>query len=51
MSVAAQFTRELQVSAEYLLTNTTVMSFPANTALEGLRVPQITKHQVNVQLD
>jgi outer membrane receptor protein involved in Fe transport len=50
ISVAAQLTTALQISGEYLLTDSTVISFPANTALEGLRLPQITKHQVNLQL-
>jgi len=50
ISIAAQLTRALRISGEYLLTDSTVISFPVNTALEGLRVPQITKHQVNLQL-
>jgi outer membrane receptor protein involved in Fe transport len=50
ISVAAQLTKRLQISGEYLLTDSTVISFPTNSALEGLRVPQIAKHQVNLQL-
>ena len=50
VSTELQLPRGLQISGEYLLTDSTVASFPVNTVLEGLRVPQITKHQLNGQL-
>lgn len=40
----------LQLSAEYQLTDTTVLEFPANPLLEGLLVPQIPRHQFNFQI-
>jgi outer membrane receptor protein involved in Fe transport len=38
------------VSGEYLLTDSTVLRFPANRALEGLLVPQVPRHQFNFQV-
>ncbi len=42
--------RNWEFSSEYLLTDTTVLRFPANRTLEGLLVPQIPRHQVNFQV-
>ena len=42
--------RSWELSAEYLLTNTTVLRFPANRSLEGLLVPQIPRNQFNFQV-
>jgi outer membrane receptor protein involved in Fe transport len=42
--------RHWEIASEYLLSDTTVLRFPANTRLEGLLVPQIARHQVNVQV-
>jgi len=42
--------RHWDLSAEYILTDTTVLRFPANHALEGLFVPQIARNQFNFQL-
>ena len=42
--------RQWELSSEYLLTDTTVLRFPANRTLEGLLVPQIPRHQVNFQV-
>ena len=42
--------RHWELSSEYLLTDTTVLRFPANRTLEGLLVPQIPRHQVNFQV-
>lgn len=39
-----------EVSSEYLLTDSTVLRFPANRDLEGLLVPQVPRHQVNFQV-
>ncbi len=39
-----------EISAEYLLTDSTVLRFPANRALEGLIVPQVPRHQFNFQV-
>ena len=50
ISVAARLTKGWQISGEYLLTDSTVIRFPVNTSLEGLRVPQIAKYQVNLQV-
>lgn len=50
VSAGLQLPEGFQISAEYLLTDSTIVSFPVNTALEGLRVPQITRNQVNGQL-
>lgn len=36
-------------SAAYLLVDASVVSFPANTTLEGLRVPQVARHQFTFQ--
>ena len=38
------------VSAGYLLADSTVVSFPVNRQLEGLSVPQVPKHQFTFQL-
>lgn len=43
-------TNHLNLSAEYLLTDSTVLHFPTNAALEGLLVPQVPRHQFNFQL-
>ena len=42
--------RHWELSGEYLLSDTTVLRFPATRALEGLLVPQIPRHQFNFQL-
>ncbi|HYV83593.1 MAG TPA: TonB-dependent receptor [Pyrinomonadaceae bacterium] len=39
-----------EVSGEYMLTDSTVLRFPANRALEGLMVPQVPRHQFNFQV-
>jgi outer membrane receptor protein involved in Fe transport len=40
-----------QLSSGYLLTDSTVTGFPANLTLQGLRIPQIPRHQFNFQVD
>jgi outer membrane receptor protein involved in Fe transport len=42
--------RNWELSGEYLLTDTSVLRFPANRTLEGLLVPQIPRNQFNFQI-
>ena len=39
-----------EIAGEYLLSDTTVLRFPANSTLEGLLVPQIPRNQFNFQV-
>lgn len=39
-----------EIAGEYLLSDSTVLRFPANRILEGLFVPQIPRHQLNFQI-
>jgi len=41
---------EFSVSAGYLFVDSRVISFPADRSLEGLRVPQVARHQFTAQL-
>jgi len=50
LSAVTKFRRHWEVSGEDLLTDSTVLRFPANRALEGLRVPQVPRHQFNFQV-
>ena len=43
-------TKELTLSGGYLFVDSRVTDFPANTALEGLRIPQVAPHQLGLQL-
>jgi len=45
----ARLSRSWTLSGGYLLADATVLEFPANTALEGLRIPQVPKHQATFQ--
>ena len=45
-----KFSFRWEVSGEYMLTDSTVLRFPANRTLEGLMVPQVPRHQVNFQV-
>jgi outer membrane receptor protein involved in Fe transport len=38
------------ISGGYLFADATVLKFPANTALEGLRIPQVARHQLTFQM-
>ena len=49
-TVEFRATNHVNLSAEYLLTDSTVLRFPTNAALEGLLVPQVPRHQFNFQL-
>lgn len=50
VSATTRFTRHWEVSAEYLLTDSTVLRFPANRSLEGLLIPQVPRNQFNFQV-
>jgi outer membrane receptor protein involved in Fe transport len=50
LSATTKFERHWEVSGEYLLTDSSVLHFPANRALEGLMVPQVPRHQFNFQV-
>jgi outer membrane receptor protein involved in Fe transport len=45
-----RFDKDWDLSAGYLLADSTVVSFPVNPQLEGLRVPQVPRHQFTFQL-
>ena len=45
----ASLTKSLTLSGGYLLADAKVLSFPANTALEGLLIPQVPRHQLTFQ--
>jgi len=42
--------KDWELAGEYLLSDSTVLRFPANQILEGLFVPQIPRHQFNFQI-
>ena len=50
LSAVTKFERHWEISGEYLLTDSTVLRFPANRSLEGLMVPQVPRHQLNFQV-
>jgi len=50
VAAQVQLSKRLQLAGEYLMTESTVTRFPANPTLEGLRVTQIPKNQINIQL-
>jgi outer membrane receptor protein involved in Fe transport len=41
---------DLSVSAGYLLVDSRVVNFPSDRSLEGLRVPQVARHQFTAQV-
>lgn len=45
-----RITREITASAGYLFVDSRVTDFPPDPSLEGLRVPQIARHQFSAQL-
>lgn len=51
LSAMARFTHHWEVSVEYLLTDSTVLRFPANRSLEGLLIPQVPRNQFNFQVN
>ena len=50
LAAIGKFARHWEVAGEYLLTDSTVLRFPANRSLEGLLVPQVPRHQFNFQV-
>ncbi|HEU4479533.1 MAG TPA: TonB-dependent receptor, partial [Pyrinomonadaceae bacterium] len=44
-----RLSRSWTVTGGYLLVDANVLEFPANTTLEGLRIPQVPKHQATFQ--
>jgi outer membrane receptor protein involved in Fe transport len=42
--------KDWELAGEYLLSDSTVLRFPANRTLEGLFVPQIPRNQLNLQI-
>jgi len=50
LSAVSKVDRHWEFSGEYLLTDSTVLRFPANRGLEGLMVPQVPRHQFNFQV-
>lgn len=50
IEMEARLDRRWTISGGYLLADATVLEFPANTALEGLRIPQVPKHQATFQV-
>jgi outer membrane receptor protein involved in Fe transport len=51
LSAVMKFARHWEISSEYLLTDSTVLRFPANRGLEGLMVPQVPRNQFNFQVE
>ena len=47
----ARLTARWSLAAGYQLTDAAVVRFPVNTALEGLRVPQVPRHVLTFRLD
>jgi outer membrane receptor protein involved in Fe transport len=45
----ARLTNRWTISGGYLFADATVLSFPVNTALEGLLIPQVARHQLTFQ--
>ena len=45
-----RITNDLRISGGYLFVDSRVTSFPANTLLEGLFIPQIARHQFSMQV-
>jgi outer membrane receptor protein involved in Fe transport len=49
LDTSVQVTRDLVVSGGYQYAGATVLSFPSDTALEGLRVPQVPRNVFTVE--
>ncbi len=49
LEAETRFTDTLSLTGGYLFANATVLEFPANTALEGLLIPQVPRHQMTFQ--
>ncbi|HYG11186.1 MAG TPA: TonB-dependent receptor [Pyrinomonadaceae bacterium] len=46
----ARFGERWTISGGYLFADAVVLRFPANTALEGLLIPQVARHQLTLQM-
>jgi len=49
LEAEARFSQFWDLSAGYLFVDVTVVRYPANTALEGLMIPQVARHQLTFQ--
>lgn len=50
LDLSRTLTRGLGFTAGYIFTNATVVSFPAEVALVGLRVPEVPRHEATFQV-
>jgi outer membrane receptor protein involved in Fe transport len=50
LEVESRLTTHWTLTGGYLFADATVLRFPANTALEGLAVPQVARHQSTFQV-
>jgi outer membrane receptor protein involved in Fe transport len=50
LDAVARLNSRWQLSAGYALTDSSVLSFPPDATLEGLRVPQVPRHQFTSEL-
>jgi outer membrane receptor protein involved in Fe transport len=50
LDAVARLSNSWQLSGGYAFTDSTVLDFPADTTLQGLRVPQVPQHQFTSEL-
>ena len=50
LDAVARLSNSWQLSGGYAFTDSTVLDFPADTTLQGLRVPQVAQHQFTSEL-
>lgn len=50
LEAEARVLDQVSISGGYLFVDATVISFPANTQLEGLLIPQVARHQFTFQV-
>ncbi|HUI43091.1 MAG TPA: TonB-dependent receptor [Terriglobia bacterium] len=50
LDLAQTVTRTLSLNAGYQFTGATVVSFPVETALVGLRIPEVPRHEATLQV-
>jgi len=50
LDLSDQLTGTLSLTAGYQFTNATILSFPGDTALVGLRIPEVPRHDLTFQL-
>jgi len=50
LEAEAHLSRSVAISAGYLFAAATVLSFPANRALEGLRIPQVPRNEFTFEV-